>query len=125
MMAFSAVAVSIPIAEAKTTITLSIVVQNQLGVNSAAEISVLPQPTDLNPLLASPEYKGKTSVWPDAVATFIRPDGTKDVVQGPFKTRPALLGRTTTGYRNNLYAEHDGQLEHQLLLAWRRQLQRC
>jgi len=90
MMAFSAVAVSVPFAEAKTTITLSIVVQNQLGINSAAEISVLPQPTDLNPLLA-PEYKGKTSVWPNAVATFIRPDGTKDVVQGPFKTRPAIL----------------------------------
>lgn len=91
MMAFSLVTISIPIAEAKTTITLSIVVQNQLGVNSAAEISVLPQPTDSNPLLASPEYKGKTSVWPNAVATFIRPDGTKDVVQGPFKTRPAIL----------------------------------
>ncbi len=91
MLVVGAIGISIPITDAKTTITLSIVVQNQLGVNSAAEISVLPQPAASNPLLSSPEYKGKTSVWPNAVATFIRPDGTKDVVQGPFKTRPALL----------------------------------
>ena len=91
LFAFGAVAVSIPAAEGKTTISVSIVIQNQLGVNSPAVIAIVPTPDTLNPLQYSDAYKGKTSVWPNAVATFIRPDGTKDVINGPFRTRPQII----------------------------------
>ncbi len=91
MMAFSAVAVSIPIADAKTTIDINIIISNQLGINSPATIAIVPTPSASNPLQYAEEYKLKTSVWPNAVATFIRPDGTKDVVNGPFKTRPYAM----------------------------------
>jgi outer membrane protein assembly factor BamB len=91
MFAFSIVAVSIPIAESKITVTASIIIQNQLGVNSPALIAIVPTPSDSNPLQYSSNYKGKPSVWPNAVATFIRPDGTKDVINGPFKTRPQII----------------------------------
>jgi outer membrane protein assembly factor BamB len=89
-LAFSTVAMNIPSVAAKTSFTLSTLFYAIIGVNSPHEISWLPS-SATSPLLLSPAYVGKTSVWANATVTFTRPDGTTQVVNGPFVSRPDLV----------------------------------
>jgi len=54
-------------------------------------ISWLPSPN----LLLDPEYADQAMVWENATVTFTRPDGTQDVVKGPFKARFPVAGAAT------------------------------
>ena len=91
MLATSAAIMGLPNVAAKTTITLSPLFYNFIGVNSPTLISWAPQPPASDPLLYHPVYANKTSVWPNATVTFTRPDGTKDVRPGPFDARTELM----------------------------------
>ncbi len=96
ILAASAIMTSIPNVAAKTSFSMDLGLYPLIGVNSPTELSWVPTPPESSPLLQSPAYEGKTSVWPDAVVTLTRPDETKDVVRGPFKARPSLVqGRAT------------------------------
>ncbi len=74
----------------KTTVTAPTGFYPNIGVNSPTLLSWQPMPTASNPLLFAP-YKGQTSVWANAKVTFTRPDGTTDIINGPFKSRPELF----------------------------------
>ena len=96
MLSLSALVVSIPNVSAKISFTMSTGFYPIIGENSPTLISWVPTPADSNPL-ANPTsgYYKKTPIWPNATATFTRPDGTKDVINGPFKQRspPPTMGQ--------------------------------
>jgi hypothetical protein len=91
LLSSSLIMISIPYANAKTSITMSFAANGgprgngRVGQNSPTHMSWRPSP---NLFANDPEYAGLTSVWSDAVVTFIRPDGTTDVVNGPLPMRP-------------------------------------
>jgi hypothetical protein len=62
-----------------------------IGENSDALFSWEPSPN----ILFNAPYTDQNSVWPDATVTFTRPDGTTDVVNGPFKARFIVPGDAT------------------------------
>jgi hypothetical protein len=91
ILVLSALTISIPNANAKTSIRMSFAANGgaagngRVGQNTPTHMSWRPTP---NLFATDPAYAGKTSVWPDAVVTFIRPDGTTDVINGPLPMRP-------------------------------------
>src|SRR4030067_3789862 len=89
MLTTSAALMSIPNVNAKTSFALQTNFYPLIGVNSATAIMWIPSP---NIFLTDPAYAGKTSVWANATVTFTRPDGTKDVVNGPITLRGTIVG---------------------------------
>jgi hypothetical protein len=83
--AFGALATSVPTADAQTTVRLVPYFYPMIGVNSPTLISWEPSPN----VFYSPPYEvppwTPTMMWPDANVTFTRPDGSTDVVEGPFE----------------------------------------
>lgn len=90
-MSLSMIMVALPAAEAKTPIKLAPYFFPIIGENSPTMISWMPSP---NPLF-DPEYGDQAMVWDNATVTFTRPDGTTDVVNGPFKARFPVDGAAT------------------------------
>ena len=104
VLTFSTVAVVIPnVAAQKTTFGMAIMLYPNMGVNSPAMFSLIP---DADPegriaygsrdvhrteVLFNPPYVGQDYIWPDAVVTFTRPDSTTDVINGPFKQRSSTV----------------------------------
>jgi hypothetical protein len=37
--------------------------------------------------MTDPAYKDKASIWPTGTLTYTRPDGTKDVINGPINVK--------------------------------------
>ena len=106
MLTFSTVATISTVAAQKTSFGMSFMTDALVGVNSPTLISwiptialepgfiVSPGMSRAHPILHEGPYAGQTSIWPDAVVTLTRPDGSTDVVNGPFKMRPdAVQGR--------------------------------
>ncbi len=99
----SIVMMSMPTAEAapiKSTVAIEYYIHP--GINSPNEFVFLPTPCVLfNPdtYTIRPEVMvGKDKALADAVITFTAPDGTKDVINGPFRVTPetALTGVITS-----------------------------
>ena len=86
---FLAVAPNVASQVTKTTFAVTTVLYPTIGLNSPTLIAWVPTSAATSPLANSPAYKGLKSVWPDAVVTFTRPDGSKDIVNGPLKGRPS------------------------------------
>jgi hypothetical protein len=95
MLSSAVLAIQMPFSNALTTVSLSPQFYPAIGVNSATLISYLPSPN----VLQTAPYLGLKSVWANANVTFTRPDGTTDVVTGPF---PAS---TPTDKAGNLFPE--------------------
>jgi len=88
MLTFSTVAMFMPTVVAqKITATATFARYDKIGVNSPTRFAW----RFSGNLLQSSAYEGQTSIWPDAVVTFTRPDNTIDVVNGPFKMRPSTV----------------------------------
>lgn len=81
----------LPAVQAKTPLRLSPYFFPIIGEHSPTMISWLPSPN----LLLDPEYADQAMVWENATVTFTRPDGTQDVVKGPFKARFPVAGAAT------------------------------
>jgi hypothetical protein len=80
MLTSAVLVIQSPFTNALTPVSLSTQFYPAIGVNSATLISYLPSP---NVLLTAP-YLGSKSVWANANVTFTRPDGSTDVLKGPF-----------------------------------------
>ena len=91
MLATSAALVSIPIGKSATTLSFDICFNQFIGLNTETLVVFSPLSTP-NFLNTDPNYIGKASIWANANVTFTRPDGTKDVVQGPLIARPDVIG---------------------------------
>ena len=90
MLTFSTVGMISTVAGQKITATAQYAAYGRIGINSPTRIAYRFSQN----LLSSPAFLGKTSVMADATMTFHKPDGTTDVVNGPFKMRPdAVQGR--------------------------------
>jgi outer membrane protein assembly factor BamB len=102
LLALSAALMSVPIAKAKTTISVSISWNQHVGVNSVMRFIMVLSPNILNtdPGAGDPDLVGQATIWANATLTFTRPDGTKDVVNGPFINMPNVIG----GENARLYA---------------------
>ncbi len=84
MLTMSAILATIPIAIAKTNISLSMVYSPpHAGLNSPTLFNWRATP---NLLLTSSAYSSQALVWPNATVTFTKPDGTTVVINGPFNT---------------------------------------
>jgi len=102
LLTISVTLLSVPFgnAQAKTTVTMSISWNQFTGVNSETLFIVVPTPDIFNSDAGSagdPNLVGKATIWPEAVLTLTRPDGTKDVVNGPFKLMPNIAGAGQNG----------------------------
>ncbi len=80
MLTSTALTIQMPFADALTKVSLSAQFYPAIGVNSQTLISYLPSPN----VLQQTPYNELTSVWPNATATFTRPDGSTDIISGPF-----------------------------------------
>jgi outer membrane protein assembly factor BamB len=89
MLATSAALMSVPIGNAATTVNVDICYNQFIGVNSQTLVVFALTPNVLN---TDPNLMGKASIWANATVTFTRPDGTKDVVNGPIIVRPDIIG---------------------------------
>jgi hypothetical protein len=89
MLATSAALLTVPMANAATTIRVATAFNEFVGQNSETLIVFALSPNILN---TDPNYEGASSVWSDAVVTFTRPDGTQDTVNGPLIARPDVIG---------------------------------
>jgi hypothetical protein len=103
MLSTSMIIAGTSIAQAATTITASAHFNQFIGQNSETLIVYTLSP---NILSDDPNYAGKTSAWPNAQITFTRPDGTKDIVNGPITVEPAVpqgvaVDRFTVRYTPN------------------------
>jgi hypothetical protein len=100
MLATSAALLTIPNVSAKTTLTVSPRFINQIGENTETVIVFIINPNILNsdPGAGDPNLVGQPTIWPDAVVTLTRPDGTTDVVNGPLINRPNVIGEKTDDY---------------------------
>lgn len=89
MLATSAAMICLPIGNALTSITVTTRVHDIIGQNSATRIvwTLTPNILDTNP-----NYNSSATVWANATITFTRPDGTKDVLNGPFTRDPQVIG---------------------------------
>ena len=84
---------ALPLAEAKTTISLSMIYEPpHVGINSPTLFNWRATP---NVLLTSPAYSTQTLVWPNATVTFTKPDGTTDIIHGPFNSTFPVPGDNT------------------------------
>jgi outer membrane protein assembly factor BamB len=89
MLATSAAMISIPNTKALTTITFYTAFNYFIGQNSATAIEWIPTPNIFD---TDPNYNSSATVWANAVVTFTRPDGTQDIINGPFTHRPPIVG---------------------------------
>jgi outer membrane protein assembly factor BamB len=77
--------ISLPVVGAPTVITLDgPYFVPFIGLNSPTLITWTPNP---NVLMTDPALMGKASIWPTGTLTYTRPDGTKDIVKGPFDVK--------------------------------------
>jgi outer membrane protein assembly factor BamB len=81
-------------AQAKTTVSVSISWNQHTGLNSETRIILVLTPNILNtdPGSGDPDLVGKVNIWANATLTMTRPDGTKDVINGPFRNMPNVIG---------------------------------
>lgn len=89
MLTLGTIAISITNVSAKISLTMSTGFYPIIGENSPTLISWIPSP---NIFISGSVYAGKTPVWNNATVTFTRPDGTKDVVNGPVTVKPQVVG---------------------------------
>jgi len=112
-LAMSLALMNIPSVAAKTTISVDPRQINQVGQNSETIICWTLNP---NILANDPAYQGKESAWPDAVVTLTRPDGTKQIVNGPIGIKPAIIGGEDEKFF--LYYTFDTQGDWPVNLYW-------
>jgi hypothetical protein len=89
MLTTSTLIAGISFANAAVRVTVLPYFYPVIGVNSATLINWRPSPG----VLFDAPYATQDKVWADAVVTFTRPDGTTDVVNGPFQTTFQIPGR--------------------------------
>jgi outer membrane protein assembly factor BamB len=92
MLAFSAAMMSVRIGKALTPLYVTQEVNQFMGQNTAGAIDWVFTP---NILAIDPHYDSSSlgsTVLSNATVTFTRPDGTKDVVNGPFPFKPQTIG---------------------------------
>jgi hypothetical protein len=97
MFAISATLFSVPIVQGKTTVTASISWNQFTGVNSETLFIIVFTPNILdnqNIPPGDPNLVGRATIWSDANLTLTRPDGTIDVVRGPFILEPNMISGT-------------------------------
>jgi hypothetical protein len=91
MFAISTFVITLPIPNVKGQIELTTDPAwflSFVGENSPTAITWRLDP---NILATDPDYMGKTPIWPNAVLTFTRPDGTTDVVNGPLNVKVTFV----------------------------------
>jgi len=84
MLTVTAILAAVPAISAQTNVRMSIQLYPIIGENSPTLLTWEPSP---DPFFSDPYYVPPwtlTPMWPDATVTFTRPDGSVDVVNGPF-----------------------------------------
>jgi len=92
ILAMSIPLLSVQNVKGLTTISMDLCFNQFIGVNSQTLVVFEPTPDFFD---TDPALMGKTTIWANATVTFTRPDGTKDVVNGPFTLRPDIIGGET------------------------------
>ncbi len=89
LLTTSTLIATMPLTKAAVTVTVLPYFYSTIGVNSPTLINWRPNPS----VLFDQPYANQSKVWPTAVVTFTRPDGTTDTVNGPFDATYQIPGR--------------------------------